>query len=89
MFIGTPADRTQISSTSMLDLPNACLCHFLQEVIMVPTPILEKVFSRDLLDVLIRAGVIAVLVIFCFQIFSYPATVGYGSQLATRGRTSL
>jgi predicted PurR-regulated permease PerM len=37
---------------------------------MVPIPILEKVFSRDLLDVLIRAGVIAVLVMFCFQIFS-------------------
>lgn len=37
---------------------------------MVPTPISEKAFSRGLLDVLIRAGLIAVLVIFCFQIFS-------------------
>jgi predicted PurR-regulated permease PerM len=37
---------------------------------MVPTPISEKAFSRSLLDVLIRAGLIAVLVIFCFQIFS-------------------
>ena len=38
---------------------------------MVPIPTLEKVFSRDLLDVLIRAGVIAVLVMFCFQTVSY------------------
>jgi len=37
---------------------------------MVPAPITEKIFSRSLLDVLIRAGLIAVLVIFCFQIFS-------------------
>ncbi|MGE8486055.1 AI-2E family transporter [Pseudomonas sp. FP1740] len=37
---------------------------------MVPTPISEKAFSRGLLDVLIRAGLIAVLVVFCFQIFS-------------------
>ncbi|MHC8412570.1 AI-2E family transporter [Pseudomonas sp. Hz4] len=36
---------------------------------MVPTPIFEKAFSRGLLDVLIRAGLIAVLVIFCFRIF--------------------
>jgi predicted PurR-regulated permease PerM len=34
---------------------------------MVPTS--EKAFSHGLLDVLIRAGLIAVLVIFCFQIF--------------------
>lgn len=34
---------------------------------MLPTS--EKVLSRGLLDVLIRAGMIAVLVIFCFQIF--------------------
>jgi hypothetical protein len=37
---------------------------------MVPTPISEKAFSRGPLDVLIRAGLIAVLVVFCFQIFS-------------------
>ncbi|MGH8433100.1 MAG: AI-2E family transporter [Pseudomonas sp.] len=36
---------------------------------MVPTLTSEKAFSRGLLDVLIRAGLIAVLVIFCFQIF--------------------
>ncbi|SPR97324.1 AI-2E family transporter [Cupriavidus taiwanensis] len=36
---------------------------------MMPTPITEKVLSRGLLDVLIRAGLIAVLAIFCFQIF--------------------
>ncbi|VVO17231.1 AI-2E family transporter [Pseudomonas fluorescens] len=36
---------------------------------MTPAPISEKAFSRGLLDVLIRAGLIAVLVIFCFQIF--------------------
>jgi predicted PurR-regulated permease PerM len=34
---------------------------------MVPTS--EKAFSHSLLEVLIRAGLIAVLVIFCFQIF--------------------
>ncbi|MFW0755505.1 AI-2E family transporter [Pseudomonas sp. H11T01] len=38
---------------------------------MVPTPTSEKALSYGLLDVLIRAGMIAVLVIFCFQIF-YP-----------------
>ncbi|WP_420233509.1 AI-2E family transporter [Pseudomonas sp. ABY48] len=37
---------------------------------MEPSPVVEKTFSRNLLDVLIRAGLIAVLVIFCFQIFS-------------------
>ncbi|KPG91979.1 permease [Pseudomonas sp. RIT-PI-q] len=37
---------------------------------MVPTPITEKTFSRSLLDVLIRAGLIIILVLFCFQIFS-------------------
>jgi predicted PurR-regulated permease PerM len=36
---------------------------------MPTTPLNEKVLSRGLLDVLIRAGLIAVLVIFCFQIF--------------------
>lgn len=36
---------------------------------MVPTPISEKAFSRSLLDVLIRAGLIVVLVLFCFEIF--------------------
>jgi predicted PurR-regulated permease PerM len=55
----------------MLDVPGSCLCSYLQEEIsMIPTPISEKVFSRGLLDVLIRAGVIAILVMFCFQIFS-------------------
>ncbi len=36
---------------------------------MLPTPTSEKALSRGLLDVLIRAGLIAVLAIFCFQIF--------------------
>lgn len=36
---------------------------------MLPIPVTEKVLSRGLLDVLIRAGLIAVLVIFCFEIF--------------------
>lgn len=36
---------------------------------MLPTPISERALSRGLLDVLIRAGLIAVLAIFCFQIF--------------------
>ena len=36
---------------------------------MQPTPFNEKVLSRGLLDVLIRAGLIGVLVIFCFNIF--------------------
>ncbi|MEM5370534.1 AI-2E family transporter [Paraburkholderia azotifigens] len=36
---------------------------------MLLTPISERVLSRDLLDVLIRAGLIAVLAIFCFRIF--------------------
>lgn len=38
---------------------------------MVSTPASEKALSYGLLDVLIRAGLIAVLVMFCFQIF-YP-----------------
>ncbi|WP_433741008.1 AI-2E family transporter [Pseudomonas putida] len=37
---------------------------------MVPSPLSEKTLSRGLLDVLIRAGLITVLVLFCFQIFS-------------------
>jgi len=36
---------------------------------MLPTPISEKALSHSLLDALIRAGLIAVLVIFCFDIF--------------------
>ncbi len=36
---------------------------------MLPTSLNEKVLSRGLLDVLIRAGLIAVLVVSCFQIF--------------------
>lgn len=36
---------------------------------MLPTPIPEKVLSQGLLDVLIRAGLIAALVFFCFRIF--------------------
>ncbi len=36
---------------------------------MLPTPTAEKLLSHGLLDVLIRAGLIAVLVMFCFQIF--------------------
>jgi predicted PurR-regulated permease PerM len=36
---------------------------------MLTTPLNEKVLSRGLLDVLIRAGLIAVLVISCFEIF--------------------
>lgn len=36
---------------------------------MLPTPTPDKALSRGLLDVLIRAGLIAVLVMFCFQIF--------------------
>lgn len=35
---------------------------------MLPTPTSEKALSRGLLDVLIRAGLIAVLAIFCFEI---------------------
>ena len=37
---------------------------------MEPTPFSEKTLTRTLLDVLIRAGLIAVLVLFCFEIFS-------------------
>ncbi|AWM92226.1 AI-2E family transporter [Pseudomonas sp. 31-12] len=37
---------------------------------MEPTPFSEKTLARTLLDVLIRAGLIAVLVLFCFEIFS-------------------
>lgn len=37
---------------------------------MSPTPLTERMLSRGLLDVLIRAGLIAVLVIFCFEIFN-------------------
>ncbi|CAB3789575.1 AI-2E family transporter [Pararobbsia alpina] len=35
---------------------------------MLPTPTSEKVLSRGLLDALIRAGLIAVLAIFCFEV---------------------
>ena len=37
---------------------------------MVPIPLSEKALSRGLLDALIRAGLIVVLVLFCFEIFS-------------------
>ena len=37
---------------------------------MEPTSFSEKTLTRTLLDVLIRAGLIAVLVLFCFEIFS-------------------
>ena len=37
---------------------------------MLPTQTFDKALSRELLDVLIRAGLIAALVIFCYQIFS-------------------
>lgn len=37
---------------------------------MLPTPTFEKALSRELLDVLIRAGLIAALVILCFQILN-------------------
>ncbi|MPW19366.1 AI-2E family transporter [Paraburkholderia sp. CNPSo 3157] len=36
---------------------------------MMLTPITQRTLSRDLLDVLIRAGLIAVLAVFCFRIF--------------------
>jgi predicted PurR-regulated permease PerM len=36
---------------------------------MVPSPISEKALWRGLLDVLIRAGMIAVLAVFCFEVF--------------------
>lgn len=37
---------------------------------MLPAQIFEKTRSRELLDVLIRMGLIATLVIYCFQIFN-------------------
>ena len=37
---------------------------------MEPTSLTEKTLTRTLLDVLIRAGLIAVLVLFCFEIFA-------------------
>ncbi|ALL69298.1 putative membrane protein [Paraburkholderia caribensis MBA4] len=37
---------------------------------MLTTPTTEKVLSREMLDVLIRAGLIAVLAVFCFRIFA-------------------
>jgi predicted PurR-regulated permease PerM len=36
---------------------------------MLPTPIAQRTLSRELLDALIRAGLIAVLAVFCFRIF--------------------
>lgn len=36
---------------------------------MLPASVSEKLLSRGLLDVLIRAGLIAVLAVFCFQVF--------------------
>ncbi|EJM21130.1 putative permease [Pseudomonas sp. GM21] len=35
----------------------------------LPTPLTEKSLTRSMLDVLIRAGLIVVLVLFCFEIF--------------------
>ena len=40
-----------------------------KETSMVPTPLSEKSLTRSMLDVLIRAGLIVVLVLFCFEIF--------------------
>jgi predicted PurR-regulated permease PerM len=37
---------------------------------MLPAPVSERTLSHTLLDVLIRAGLITVLVLFCFNIFS-------------------
>jgi len=37
---------------------------------MLPTPTFEKALSRELLDVLIRAGLIAALVMLCFEILN-------------------
>src|SRR6201993_1905544 len=37
---------------------------------MLLTPDTQRVLSRQLLDVLIRAGLIAVLAVFCFRIFA-------------------
>src|SRR5207342_3935246 len=37
---------------------------------MLPTGISEKALSREMLDVLIRAGLIAALAAFCYRIFS-------------------
>ncbi|MEM5313291.1 AI-2E family transporter [Paraburkholderia sp. JHI869] len=37
---------------------------------MLPTPSTQKAQSRDLLDVLIRAALIAILAMFCFRIFA-------------------
>ena len=36
---------------------------------MLLTPDTQRVLSRQLLDVLIRAGLVAVLAVFCFRIF--------------------
>ena len=47
----------------------ACAASY-TESSMEPTSLSEKAFTRNLLDVLIRAGLIAVLVLFCFEIFS-------------------
>ena len=37
---------------------------------MPPATISEKALSRNMLDVLIRAGLLAIMAIFCFRIFS-------------------
>ncbi|MNF60172.1 putative inner membrane protein [compost metagenome] len=37
---------------------------------MIPSPITEKSLSRNMLDVLIRAGLLTILAMFCFRIFS-------------------
>jgi predicted PurR-regulated permease PerM len=36
---------------------------------MLPTPTTRRTLSRELLDVLIRAGLVAVLAVFCFRVF--------------------
>src|ERR1700754_2945915 len=36
---------------------------------MLPTPTPRRMLSKELLDVLIRAGLVAVLAIFCFRVF--------------------
>ena len=48
------------------DLHPAATC---QEIAMILTPASQKLLSQGLLDVLIRAGLVAILVIACYQVF--------------------
>jgi predicted PurR-regulated permease PerM len=59
----------EINVYAALTAPQPFFAAISKEASMVPTPLSEKSLTRSMLDVLIRAGLIVVLVLFCFEIF--------------------